>query len=136
MRWMGDPGSDVKDLIARLPSKADLESILGEIEVTEREIAVLESEMDAQALLNISRTKADESCSIGRRLAMPTAPNSIRRWTSLARPRRRWRRALFRRVNRYDRAPTGKAVVRDKVAVEKVATDKPRNSVPHLRKRP
>ena len=44
----GRPRSDVKDLIARLPSKADLESILGEIEVTEREIAVLESEMDAQ----------------------------------------------------------------------------------------
>ena len=44
----GNPQSDVKDLIARLPAKADLESILGEIEATEREIAVLESEMDAQ----------------------------------------------------------------------------------------
>ena len=44
----GIPPSDVKGLIARLPAKADLESILGEIEATEREIAVLESEMDAQ----------------------------------------------------------------------------------------
>ena len=44
----GRPRSDVKVLIARLPSKADLESIPGEIEATEREIAVLESEMDAQ----------------------------------------------------------------------------------------
>ena len=46
----GSPRSDVKDLIARLPSKADVESILGEIEATEREIAVLEGEMDAQGL--------------------------------------------------------------------------------------
>ena len=44
----GRPRSDVKDLIARLPSKDDVESILGEIEATEREIAVLESEMNAQ----------------------------------------------------------------------------------------
>ena len=46
----GRPRSDVKDLIARLPSKADVESILGEIEATEREIVVLEGEMDAQGL--------------------------------------------------------------------------------------
>ena len=44
----GKPRSDVKDLIARLPSKADAESTLGEIEATEREIAVLESEINDQ----------------------------------------------------------------------------------------
>ena len=44
----GRPRSDVKDSIARMPSKADVESILGEIEATEREIAVLENEMNAQ----------------------------------------------------------------------------------------
>ena len=44
----GSPRSDVKGLIPRLPSKTDVESILGEIEATEREIAVLESEMNAQ----------------------------------------------------------------------------------------
>ena len=45
-------------------------------------------------------------------------------------------RALFRRVEPLRPRAAGKPVVRDKVAVEKVATDKPRNSVPHLRKRP
>ncbi len=44
----GRPRSDVKDLIAQLPSNADVESILGEIEATEREIAMLESEINAQ----------------------------------------------------------------------------------------
>ena len=42
----GRPRSDVS--IARMPSKADVESILGGIEATEREIAVLENEMNAQ----------------------------------------------------------------------------------------
>ena len=45
-------------------------------------------------------------------------------------------RALFRRVEPLRPRPTGKAVVSDEVAVEKVATDKPRDRVPHLRKRP
>ena len=44
----GRPQSDVKDLIARLPSKADVESILGEIEATGLEIVALEIEMKAQ----------------------------------------------------------------------------------------
>ena len=44
-------------------------------------------------------------------------------------------RALLKQPNLGPR-PTGKAVVRDKVAVKKVATDQPSNSVPHLRKRP
>ena len=44
----GRPRSDVKDLIARVPPLADAESILGEIEATEREIAVLENEINAQ----------------------------------------------------------------------------------------
>ena len=44
----GRPRSGINDLTARMPSKADLESILGEIEATEREIAVLENEIKAQ----------------------------------------------------------------------------------------
>ena len=44
----GRPRSNIKELIARFPSKANIESILGEIKATEREIAMLESEMDAQ----------------------------------------------------------------------------------------
>ena len=39
---VGRPQSNIDELIAGLPSKADIESILGEIEATEREIAVLE----------------------------------------------------------------------------------------------
>ena len=42
------PGGNIEKLIAQLPSKTNIESILGETEATEREIAVLESEMDAQ----------------------------------------------------------------------------------------
>ena len=45
---VGRPQSNIDELIAGLPSKADIESILGEIEATEREIAVLENEMNAQ----------------------------------------------------------------------------------------
>ena len=45
-------------------------------------------------------------------------------------------RALLRRVEPLRPRPRGKPVVSDKVAVKKVATDKPRNSVPHLRKHP
>ena len=44
-------------------------------------------------------------------------------------------RALLRQPDLGPRAAL-KPVVRDKVAVEKVAADKPRNSIPHLRKRP
>ena len=44
-------------------------------------------------------------------------------------------RALFRRVEPLRPGTRRKPVVSDEVAVEKVATDKPRNSVPHLRKR-
>ena len=44
----GSPLSDVRDLIARLPSKTDVESILREIEATELEIVALEIEMKAQ----------------------------------------------------------------------------------------
>ena len=43
-------------------------------------------------------------------------------------------RALLKQPDLGPR-PTSKAVVRDKVAVKKVATDQPSNSVPHLRKR-
>ena len=45
-------------------------------------------------------------------------------------------RALFRRTEPLRPGTRRKPVVSDKVAVEKVATDKPRNSVTHLRKRP
>ena len=45
-------------------------------------------------------------------------------------------RALLKQPDLGPRAALIKPVVRDKVAVEKVAADKPRNSVPHLRKRP
>ena len=45
-------------------------------------------------------------------------------------------RALFRRTEPLRPGTRRKPVVGDEVAVEKVATDKPRNSVPHLRKRP
>ena len=44
-------------------------------------------------------------------------------------------RALLRQPNLRPR-PAGKAVVSDKIAVEKVAADKPSDGVPHLRKRP
>ena len=44
----GKPQSDVKDLIARLSSKADVESILGDINATGLEIVALEIEMKAQ----------------------------------------------------------------------------------------
>ena len=44
----GKPQSDVKDLIARLSSKADVESILGDIDATGLEIVALEIEMKAQ----------------------------------------------------------------------------------------
>ena len=44
----GRPQSDVKDLIARLSSKADVESILGDINATGLEIVALEIEMKAQ----------------------------------------------------------------------------------------
>ena len=43
-------------------------------------------------------------------------------------------RALLRQPDLGPR-PTGKAVVSDEVTVKKVATDKPSNRVPHLRKR-
>ena len=45
-------------------------------------------------------------------------------------------RALFRRVEPLRPARVRKPVASDEVAVEKVAADKPRNSIPHLRKRP
>ena len=45
-------------------------------------------------------------------------------------------RALFRRVEPLRPRAARQPVVSDQVAVEEVATDKPRNSVPHLRKRP
>ena len=44
-------------------------------------------------------------------------------------------RALLKQPDLGPR-PAGKAVVRDKVAVKKVATDQPSDSVPHLHKRP
>ena len=44
-------------------------------------------------------------------------------------------RALLRRVEPLRPRPAGKSVVSNKVAVEKVATDKASNRVPHLRKR-
>ena len=44
----GKPQSDVKDLIARLSSKADVESILGDINATGLDIVALEIEMKAQ----------------------------------------------------------------------------------------
>ena len=44
-------------------------------------------------------------------------------------------KALFRRVEPLRPRPGRKPVVSDEVAVKKVAFDKPRNSVPHLRKR-
>ena len=43
-------------------------------------------------------------------------------------------RALLRQPDLGPR-PTGKAVVSDEITVKKVATDKPSNRVPHLRKR-
>ena len=45
-------------------------------------------------------------------------------------------RALLRRVEPLRPRAAGKPVVGDEVAVEKVATDKASNRVPHLRKRP
>ena len=45
-------------------------------------------------------------------------------------------RALFRRIEPLRPRPTGKAVVSDKVAVEKVPADEAGDGVPHLRKRP
>ena len=44
-------------------------------------------------------------------------------------------RALLRQPDLGPRAAL-KPVVSDEVAVEKVSADKPRNSIPHLRKRP
>ena len=44
-------------------------------------------------------------------------------------------KALFRRAEPLRPGTRRKPVVSNKVAVEKVATDKPGHSVPHLRKR-
>ena len=44
-------------------------------------------------------------------------------------------RALFRRVEPLRPRAARQPVVGDEVAVEKVATDKPRDRAPHLRKR-
>ena len=43
-------------------------------------------------------------------------------------------RALFRRIKPLGTRPGGKPVVRDQVAIEKAAPNKPDNRVPHLRK--
>ena len=43
-------------------------------------------------------------------------------------------KALFRRVEPLRPSPTGKAVVGDKITVEKVATGKPGHRVLHLHK--